>query len=460
MKGESDQLDDLISAKDYLYGNGIKKRNPGLYCYYASTGVYEKQSKIERLVENTRSELEELSIFDEDRLELNLYGASQLQRLYRAASTASEVTIDFRDNVVLPKHEHVDEGYIGYLPASKLMKIVSLYNSDDEIVGINKSVFFDNIRDYNPSSKINKEIRKSLEEGEHDNFVYRNNGVTVVAKSVDRTGNNFTIEDFQIVNGCQTSNAIFHNKDDVDGLYVPFRLIGTRNEEFIFSIISGTNKQNPVRDEQFWSLLPFMKNLEEFARAAPATKRVFLERRENQYRSEAIERARIVQMQPFFKAVAASLLNAPHRAARNYKAEIGDNVENIFGEHEDVRPAYAIAFLQYRLEFMWRNQKISSATKIYRFFIMDAVVRHVIGDRSFLKLSNKQKIKAAEEIIKLAADEEQLGNVVQLVEKVLNKRLKALNALTARERLRDVIRSDSFFQAARPDYMPKSPILS
>ena len=109
---------------------------------------------------------------------------------------------------------------------------------------------------------------------------------------------------------------------------------------------------------------------------------------------------------------------------------------------------------------MWRNQKISSATKIYRFFIMDAVVRHVIGDRSFLKLSNKQKIKAAEEIIKLAADEEQLGNVVQLVEKVLNKRLKALNALTARERLRDVIRSDSFFQAARPDYMPKSPILS
>jgi hypothetical protein len=178
--GESDQLDDLIGAKGYLYSNGVKRKNPGIYCFYASTGNYEQQPRIERLKENTRNELTELSIFDEDRLEINLYGASQLQRLYRAASTATEVTLDFRESVVLPRHDSVDEAYIGYLPAIELLKIISLVDESGEISGLNKSVFFDNIRDYNPSSKINKEICASLENGEQDNFVYRNNGITVV----------------------------------------------------------------------------------------------------------------------------------------------------------------------------------------------------------------------------------------------------------------------------------------
>jgi hypothetical protein len=454
IQGESDQLDDLIAAKDHLYANGVKKRNPGIYCYYASTGNYESQTRIERLVENTKNELSELSIFDEDRVEVNLFGASQLQRLYRAASTATEVTLDFRESVVLPRHDSVDEGYIGYLSASELLKVISVYNDEGEISDINKSVFFDNIRDYNPDSKINKEISSSLAGGEHDNFVFRNNGITVVARSIDRTGNNFTIEDFQIVNGCQTSNVIFHNRENVAEVYVPFRLIGTKDEEFIFSIISGTNKQNPVRDEQFWSLLPFMKNLEEFARNAPASKRVFLERRENQYRSESIERARIVQMQPFLKAVTAGLLGAPHRAARAYKAEIGDNIDDIFGEHDDVRPAYAIAFLHYRLEFMWRNQKIAAGTKIYRYFIIDAAVRKILGRRAFSGLSNRDKVKLAEELIKLSADENSLGRVVSNVEKGLDAHLKTLGAVAAREKLRDTIRSETFFLAVRDVYIP------
>ncbi|MGH6651860.1 MAG: AIPR family protein [Sphingopyxis sp.] len=451
---ESAQLDDLIEAKDYLYTNGVKRRNPGIYCYFASTGSYEKQQRIERLVENTKNELTELSIFDEENLEINIYGASQLQRLYRAASTSTEVTLDFKESVVLPRHESVGEGYIGYIPASELLKVVSIYNESGEIIDINKSVFFDNIRDYNSNSKINKEISSSLENGEHDNFVYRNNGITVVARSINRIGNNFTIEDFQIVNGCQTSNVVFHNRDNIENVFVPFRLIGTKDEDFIFSIISGTNKQNPVRDEQFWSLLPFMKNLEEFSRNAPTSKKIFLERRENQYRSEAVERARIVQMQPFFKAVTAGLLGAPHRAARNYKAEIGDNVEDIFEERQDVRPSYAIAFLHYRLEFMWRNQKINAATKIYRFYIIDAAVRQVLGRRAFIGLSNKEKIKFSEELIKLSADETRLSRVVSSVEKALETHLMSSGAATAREKLRDTIRSETFFLGVRGRYTP------
>lgn len=457
MRGESAQLDDLISAKDYIYRHAVNRRNPGIHLFFATTGNFEANARIERLIENTFNGLSEQNIFDGDRIKIDLVGAGQLQRLYRAAVTASEVKIEFDKNIVLPKHPSVDEGFLGYLSAKELMKIISIFDENGEISSINRSVFFDNIRDYNPNSKINKEISESLKANEHENFIYRNNGITVVAKSVSRIGDTFTIEDFQVVNGCQTSNVIFANRESLDGVQIPFRLIGTKDEDFIFSIISGTNKQNPVRDEQFWSLLPFMKNLEEYSRKADEHHHIFLERRENQYRSESIEKARIVQMQPFFKAVTAALLGLPHRAARNYRNEIKDREDTIFSENEDIRPYHAAAFIHYRLEFLWRNQKIKSETKIYRFYIMDAVVRKILGKQRFEDLSGRNKVKFAEKIVELASDEEKMAKMVKSVEKVLDAKLAEFKVGDdARERLRDTIRSESFFLSVRPDYTPKT----
>jgi hypothetical protein len=457
MKGESDQLDDLIAAKEYIYEHGVTNRNPGIFCYYVTTGRYDPSGskQIARLVENTEDELREAALFDDGRIQISLVGAGELQRLYRAAVTASQVKIEFKDAVVLPDHTSVDEAYIGFISANELMKIVSVRDEDGGLLSLNNAVFFDNIRDYNPNSKINREISASLINGEQRNFVYRNNGVTVVAKSVDRTGNNFTIEDFQVVNGCQTSNVIYHNIEHINGVQVPFRLIGTKDEDFIFSIISGTNRQNPVRDEQFWSLLPFMKNLEEFSRKVPDGCTIYLERRENQYRSEAIERARIVQMQPFYKAFTASILSLPHRAARNYRAEIGSRSEAIFLEHDDVRPAHAAAFLHYRMEFLWRNQKISSSLKIYRFYIMDAAARQVLGTKKFLNLTNRQKMKFSQELVSFASDEKKMKTLCNRVEKILDKHLKAMGITdNTRERLRDAIRSESFATLVVNEYLP------
>lgn len=456
MRGESSQLDDLIEAKNYIYEYGIHKRNPGIHCYYATTGSYDKPARIERLIENNRNDFIDLSIFDEDKVSVHMLGAGELQRLYRAALAASKVNIEFDKSITLPPHESVDEGHIGYLPASELLKIISIYDDDNHIVSLKKSVFFDNIRDFNANSKINKSIAESMKRGESDNFVYRNNGITVVAKQVARTSNTFRIEDYQVVNGCQTSNVIFNNRQYADNVFVPFRLIGTRDEEFIFSIISGTNKQNPVRDEQFWSLLPFMKNLEEYARSVSSDRRIYLERRENQYRSESIERARIVQMQPFYKAITATLLSSPHRAARSYKSEVSDNLSKLFNEKCDVRPAYAVAYLHYRLEFLWRNQKIETGTKIYRFYIMDAVVRQILAEKSFLSLSDRNKNKFAKELVEFAASEHKMAKIVTKINKLMEKNVSSHGVTESREKLRDTIRSETFLKNIRQEYTPQA----
>ena len=114
-----------------------------------------------------------------------MIGAKELQRLYRAASSSVEVSIDFPRNVVLPSHGSVEEAYLGYLTATEVLKLVSLMDEDGHITEINKSVFFDNIRDFDPDSKINKEVSRTLVGGEGSDFIFRNNGITVVSKSID-----------------------------------------------------------------------------------------------------------------------------------------------------------------------------------------------------------------------------------------------------------------------------------
>jgi hypothetical protein len=93
-------------------------------------------------------------------------------------------------------------------------------------------------------------------------FIFKNNGVTVVAKEVNRKGDKFQLEDYQIVNGCQTYNILFQAGEGLENVNVPIRLIVSNDPEFVSTIIIGTNRQNEVKDDQFWALKPFMKDLE------------------------------------------------------------------------------------------------------------------------------------------------------------------------------------------------------
>lgn len=132
MRGESVQLDDLMSAKDTLYEQGIGRRNPGIHAFFCCTGNYESPARIEQLIRAFRQQLLDLSIFDPDRITLEMVGAPALQRLYRAASTAVEVTFEFPRNVVLPDHPSVDQAYVGYISADQLIKVISNPEADGE----------------------------------------------------------------------------------------------------------------------------------------------------------------------------------------------------------------------------------------------------------------------------------------------------------------------------------------
>lgn len=453
-KGQTDQLDALIDAKSAIYESGVGKRNPKISAYYIATGNYESPKRIEALKDKFTSKLSGLNIFDSHGINISIVGARELQKWYRSATTSEEVEIEFAKNVVLPPNEHVQEAYIGYLNASQLVKLFSLTSNDGEVIGINKSVFFDNIRDYDPRSKINIEIKHSVLQSSGSDFVFRNNGITVVSKNIDRTGDRFRLEDFQIVNGCQTSNIIFDliygddkekhlGQDLLENIDIPFRLIGSKDDEFVASIIVGTNRQNPVKDEQFWALRPFMKSFEEYARSVGVDEVIYFERRDNQYKGQAVERVRIVQPAAMMKAIAAALLFQPQRAARDYRGIISEYSEMLFKDDHDVRVYHAVCFLHYRLEFLWRNQRIDTRFKTFRFYLICSVALVITSGRNVFGLKRSQQEAFARKMIELCKDEKSLIDLVVLSASIVESKLKDRD-LSSQEKIRDAIRSDTF----------------
>ena len=72
------------------------------------------------------------------------------------------------------------------------------------------NVFEDNVRDFQgDNNDVNGGIASTLNNDDSEIFSVLNNGVTIVASSISPTGDQFTINDYQIVNGCQTSNVLY-----------------------------------------------------------------------------------------------------------------------------------------------------------------------------------------------------------------------------------------------------------
>jgi hypothetical protein len=250
------------------------------------------------------------------------------------------------------------------------------------------------------------------------------------------------------VNGCQTSNILFQTKEYINGINIPFRLIGSKNDDFITSIIIGTNSQNVVKDEQFWALKPFMKDLEEYFGQQAGDRKLYLERRENQYRSENVERTRIVKPSELIKSVAATYLLQPHRAARDFRGIRNEYSDKLFLEDHNVMPYHAAAYAAYRFDYLVRNKKLPRRMNIYKYYILAEVGRKNILGREIFTNKTAKISKICGDIMDLVEGELDMiifcTEVAKTIENLLNSRFGEGVKATPRERIRDALRSDTF----------------
>lgn len=356
------RLADVMTAI-YRQSSKFKRGNPTCRMYYVTTGSWVGDSALEARRRAAVDDISALRIFRS--VEFIPIDAEGIQRLYRESRNSVSREFDFPLKAVVPTIEGVTEAYVGLLPALEFLRLV-----EDEGGEMLKGVFYDNVRDWQDFNAVNTEMRETLAaEDKRSRFALMNNGVTIIAKTLRTTANRFYIEDFQVVNGCQTSHVL-HDQRDVlnDDIMVPLRLIATKDEAVIGSIVKATNRQTEIREEQLLALSDFQKKLEAFFSAFDEGQRLYYERRSRQYNNVAgIEKTRIVTPGGLIRAFASMFLEEPHRATRSYRRLLDRVGKDLFAENHKLDPYYLAALASYRLEYLFRNQSLDGAFRSARY---------------------------------------------------------------------------------------------
>ncbi len=195
----------------------------------------------------------------------------------------------------------------------------------DEAGAIRETIFEENVRGYEGNTNINKGISASLGEESHEvDFWWLNNGITVIGSRVVHAQKVAQIEDPQIVNGLQTSRAIFtHFADEVfpnDDRHVLVRIIETTEDDIAAQIIKATNSQNRVPPASLRAAEPFQRSIEEYL----LVRGRYYERRRNHYKNQGKRRTLIISVSELAQAVASILLAMPDWARGRPGALIRD----------------------------------------------------------------------------------------------------------------------------------------
>lgn len=121
---------------------------------------------------------------------------------------------------------------------------------------------------------VNRGLRNTIETRPEMFFAY-NNGITATASSVEvgENGNINRIKNFQIVNGGQTTSAIYAahkiSKLDVSKVTVQMKLSVVNQTEqqgdFVSKVAEYANTQNKINNSDFFSNSPFHKDMKDYS---------------------------------------------------------------------------------------------------------------------------------------------------------------------------------------------------
>lgn len=392
---EKESLIKALYKKSPLF----KRGNPNLRLFYATIGKWQEDARISARVDNEKETLSDLNIFGD--VVFQALDARMLQRLYASAKNRLSRSIEFASKVTLPTLSGIKESYLGYLPADQYLRLIT-----DETGSIIKGLFYDNVRDFQGDNPVNLEIEETLKTPEQQLFVLMNNGVTIVSDSISKTGDVFTIEDYQIVNGCQTSHVLYNNKDLLtSAVQIPVKLIVSQDSEVKNRIIKATNRQTPVKTEELTALTDFQKSLEDYYAAAKGDCQLFYERRSQQFKSSVgIEKIRVVTISNQIRSFASMFLGLPHQASRYYGTLLMSIESKIFVPGHPPIAYYASALALYRLEALIRRKQINSAYRPFKYHLI-AIVRMQIAGVDFPAMTSNKFERYCQPIVNTLKDE-------------------------------------------------------
>jgi hypothetical protein len=371
-------IQNLRASIQAIYADPAKLMNslPRLTVAYVSSGT-PGDAHVEAKRAAAAKRLEDTNRFES--VEVRAIGVRELRELYKRATQAVAASFAMPKRITLPKTPGVDQAFLGVLPAKELVDRVLT----DSTGGIRKTLFYENVRDFQDYNPVNLEIRETLRDSQRrDRFVVLNNGITVVARQVKPVGDDINIRDFQIVNGCQTCHVLYDERAALtDGVHVAVRLIESRDEDVIGGVIAATNRQTAVTDDDLAAREHFHKELEDFFAAQTGARQLFYERRSRQYADQQhVNKTRVISRSQLTKAYAAMFLGEPARASRYVELKAARK-DDLFQPGHQPLAYYTAASTYYRLEWLFRNRRIDRQYGPARYHLLAGIRWRLLGDR-------------------------------------------------------------------------------
>ena len=185
--------------------------------------------------------------FKSDTIKVKVFGFGQIvNKLWDELVGIPE---GIQESIELEELMPYKDTIIGVLSLSQLRKFVNKTQS---------YIYESNIRKYLQRTKINKGLKKTLEDSASNVFYY-NNGITIVVKDFKIDGKNVTLLEPQIVNGAQTSQTIYEYLPLITNVIgeVQVIIIKESNDTTRKDITQFRNSQNSVKGKDLISLQAF-----------------------------------------------------------------------------------------------------------------------------------------------------------------------------------------------------------
>lgn len=423
----NDELTTYRNIIKRIYSYNAKFRDgkeAGCDFYFAYTGQYRAQKDFTARLNKTKKEIDALRltspfihyIMDRD----------SIVESYKETKAKNDVSIQVEQKLDMPTVDNIQESYLCLIPFCEFKK---LYIDDkDKLI---QSVFYDNVRDFQGMNPVNNAMSSSVNNGEISLFTAMNNGITIVAKNFSKVGKIIHLNDYQIVNGCQTCNVLYKNRnvEGIDKLLLVVKIIASKDKPTIDKIIIGNNSQTEVLREQLVSLLKIQHTIEDYYNAQNKYERLYYERRSKQYRNDntAVPQNKIITIAAQTKAFISMIMGEPHNV-RGYYGSIMHQYDGkgkkIYAE--DTHPAYyyTCALADYKLNEMFSRHTIDRKYKKIKYHLLYAF--RLMCEKEPLKAlsSNKSQdycVFICNKLCERQQCEDAFNAAVALVKKVLGR---------------------------------------
>lgn len=461
----NDKIENLINIKDQIYKKSIDfSSKPELNLFFISCGKWDQENNLNDRVKIECDYFEKTQDFGD--VKFYPYDNDKIIITYKELKKKISKTMVMEKKFTFPNMLNIKQAYGGLVKCKDFVSIL-----EDNEGKMLRNIFEDNVRDFQGYNPVNKEIRGTINDSNEQKwFSVLNNGLTIIAKKIESTGDEIEIFDYQIVNGCQTSYVLFENKTKfTDSMHVFVKIIEVENQEVLDRIIYTTNRQTEVKSEAFAATKPFHKGLEDYYNSIEPEYRLYYERRSKQYDLvDSINKNNVVTLSTQINSYISMFLNSPHSTHRYYGELLQNYEKQLFVNDSLYEPYYVSSYFHYFVSNYIKSGNVSkSKYQRFKYHIVCAMKALSVG-KEMLHPNSRILKRRCETLIKVIKSQEELKELFTIATSCLdeaisrNSSIKPDNLHRSRELTQTLLEVASEYSQAlnNTDYLKKNDIVT